>query len=190
MSKSKPIHSAIHQLFGAEHPVGDAPGQPNAERFADGGGWAVSVTRGPRIRAAYSTNLAGREAAVADLKRAAATNKLYVWGTYENQRSKLHYLHGDPGCPKANVVFVGIAAKLARGQLACGCNRRAAAAARALHLSVIHALAETRGGTLLSEIPEQPDQAALAVRRRSSVPNAIRRRCRGSLAPALRERQA
>ena len=151
MSKPKPIHSAIHQLFGAEPSVGDAPGQPNAERFADGGGWAVSVTRGPRIRAAYSTNLAKREAAVADLKRAAATNKLYVWGTYENQRSKLHYVHGDPGCPKANVVFVGIASKLARGQLACGCNRRAAASERALHLSVIHALAETRGGMLLSE---------------------------------------
>ena len=150
MSKPKKIHSAIHQLFGAEPSVGDAPGQPNAERFADGGGWAVSVTRGPRIRAAYSTNLAKREAAVADLKRAAATNKLYVWGTYENQRSKLHYVHGDPECPKANVVFVGIAAKLARGQLACGCNRRAAASARSLDLSIPIALAESRQGTLLS----------------------------------------
>jgi hypothetical protein len=120
------------------------------ERFPRGGGWGVMVTRGPRLRAAYQTNLAKREAAVADLKRAAVRNKLFIWGTYENQRSTLQYVHDEPTCQNAGVVFQGTAAKVARSQLGCGCNRRAAGAARALDLAVAHALAESRDGKLLS----------------------------------------
>jgi hypothetical protein len=47
-------------------------------------------------------------------------------------------------------VFQGAAAKLSRGQRACGCNRHAAASRRALDLSAAAELAKQRGGSLLS----------------------------------------
>lgn len=151
MSKPKPIPSAIHLMYGAQSPLLQAASRPDVERFPDGGGWAVTVDRGPRTRAAFPNNIAKRDAAVAELKRACRQNKLLVWGTYENQRSRLTYMHDAADCPGVGKVFQGTAAKLARGQLACGCNRRAAASKRTLALPVIRGLAETRGGKLLSE---------------------------------------
>ena len=143
MKRAKRPRTATQKQASSPPLPSHAPQQSVPQRFPAGGGWAVSTVRGPRLRAAYPANLAKRDAAVADLKSAAERNKLLVWGLYENQRSKLHYVHDDPVMPKrASVVFLGTAAKLARGQLACGCNRRAAAAARSLDLSVPSALAE------------------------------------------------
>lgn len=150
MSKPKPIRSAIHLMYGAQSPFLHAANRPEVERFPGGGGWAVTVDRGPRTRAAFPNNIAKRDAAVAELKRACRQNKLLVWGTYENQRSRLTYMHDDADCPGVGKVFQGAAAKLARGRLACGCNRQAAASRRALDLSVAVELAQRRGGTLLS----------------------------------------
>jgi hypothetical protein len=151
MKQAKRSRNVVHHRAGSQTQPKSTRPRRFKERFPNGGGWDVSVTRGPRLRAAYPTNLAKRDAAVADLRRAAAMNKLFIWGAYENQRSTLQYAHGEPACPNSRVVFLGTAAKLARGQLACGCNRRAAASERALDLTVIHALAEAREGKLLSE---------------------------------------
>lgn len=122
----------------------------HAERFPKGGGWRVSITRGPRQRAAFPSNLAKRDTSVADLKAAAERNKAFVWGEYENQRSKLSFAHDDAQCPNKGVAYTATASKLARNQLPCGCNRRAAAACRALDITVPKKLAESRDGALLS----------------------------------------
>lgn len=150
MKRAKRPRTATQKQASSPPLPSHASQQSVPQRFPAGGGWAVSTIRGPRLRAAYPAILAKRDAAVADLKSAAERNKLLVWGLYENQRSKLHYVHDDPVCPSARAVFLGTAAKLARGQLACGCNRRAAAAARSLDLSIPSALAKTRQGALLS----------------------------------------
>ena len=99
MSKPKPIHSAIHLLYGAQPQPIESSGLIDLERFPGGGGWAVTVSRGPRRRAAFPSNLAKRDAAVADLKVAAKRNKAFIWGTYESQKSTLDFAHDDPGCP-------------------------------------------------------------------------------------------
>jgi hypothetical protein len=150
MSKPKAIRSVIRQMFGGQTSVVDLLNGADLERFPSGGGWAVTVTRGPRARRAFPNNFAKRDAAVADLKQACQKNKVLAWGTYENQRSKLSYTHDDADCPGSGKVFHGAAAKLSRGQLACGCNRQAAASRRALNLSAAAELAKQRGGTLLS----------------------------------------
>jgi hypothetical protein len=150
MSKPKPVTSAIHLMYGAQSLFVQVPNPTHFERFPGGGGWAVTVSRSPRIRAAYASNTAKRDGAVADLKQVCRDNKLLVWGIYENQRSKLSYTHDKPDCRGVGKVFQGAAAKLARGRLACGCNRQAAAARRALDVSAAARLARRRGGKLLS----------------------------------------
>jgi len=150
MSKPKPIPSAIHLMYGAQSPFVLVALPADLERFPGGGGWAVTVSRGPRMRAAFASNTAKRDGAVTDLKQVCRDNKLLVWGTYENQRSKLTYMHDDPDCRGVGKVFQGAAAKLTRGRLACGCNRQAAAARRALDVSAAAELARQRGGKLLS----------------------------------------
>jgi hypothetical protein len=112
--------------------------------------WRVTVVRGERRRAAFAKNIAKRDAAVQHLKAVAAAARLIVWGQYEDQDSRLSYMHASPTCPKAETAFTAAASKLARGQLACGCNRRAAGARRALDISAATALAEARSGRLVS----------------------------------------
>ena len=147
MSKRKPVATAILRAYSHQIP---ALSRSDLEHFPAGGGWGVTVTRGERSRAAAPDNIAKRDAAVADLKQACQQNKVLAWGTYENQRSTLNYTHDDVECRSRGKVFHGAAAKLARGQLACGCNRQAAASRRSLDLSTAVELAEQRGGALLS----------------------------------------
>lgn len=66
MSILKAIHNVIRQMFGARTPPVDLFDGPDPERFPTGGGWAVTVTRGPRTRRAFPSNVAKRDAAVAD----------------------------------------------------------------------------------------------------------------------------
>lgn len=120
------------------------------EPFPNGGGWSVVTARGDRQRAAYSSNTAKRDKAVADLKETACRLKLFVWGTYESQNSVLHFSHADPGCKSSGQPLTARAGKLARGQFKCGCNRRYAGSLRALSIEVPKAIAADRRGRLLS----------------------------------------
>lgn len=112
--------------------------------------WRVTLARGKRRRAAFAKNMAKRDAAILQLRQVAAATKLVVWGEYESQNSRLSYLHSSPDCSHHGTVFTATAAKLARGHLACGCNRRAAGERRALPIAAAAALAESRHGHLLS----------------------------------------
>lgn len=121
------------------------------ERFPTGGGWNVSLSPpAGRLRAPSATNMANRARAVARLKERARAARLIVWGDYQTQESVLRYVHDDESCPNYGEIYARRAAELAKGQLACGCNRRAAAAERKLSITDLNGLAESRAGRLLS----------------------------------------
>lgn len=128
----------------------DAPEDLRAEALAKKDGWSVTVTRGPRVRSEFPSNIDKRDAAVAELKRVCIENRLRVWGTYQTQKSRLHYTHDDPACSNFGTIYERAAGKIARGQLACGCKRQAAASRRSLGLVAAADLAKQRGGELLS----------------------------------------